>query len=34
MIDYKVNAQVDIRDLKQLYSSVRWFAYTHDPETL
>jgi len=34
MIDYKVNAQVDIRDLKQLYSSVRWFAYTHDLETL
>ncbi|WP_338217400.1 GNAT family N-acetyltransferase [Companilactobacillus muriivasis] len=34
MIDYKVNSQIDIQDLKQLYSSVGWFAYTHDLETL
>ncbi|ALB28221.1 GNAT family acetyltransferase [Companilactobacillus heilongjiangensis] len=34
MIDYKVNIQIDTKDLKQLYSSVKWFAYTHDLETL
>jgi len=34
MIDYKVNIQINTKDLKQLYSSVEWFAYTHDLETL
>ena len=34
MIDYKVNIQIHTKDLKQLYSSVEWFAYTHDLETL
>ncbi len=34
MINYKVNAQIDKKNLGQLYSSVRWFAYTNDLDTL
>lgn len=34
MINYKNNAQIDIRELENLYSSVGWTAYTNDLDTL
>ncbi|MGM9904022.1 hypothetical protein A5844_001326 [Enterococcus sp. 10A9_DIV0425] len=34
MINYKKNAQIDIRELENLYSSVGWTAYTNDLDTL
>ena len=34
MIDYKENTEIKRTDLEQLYSSVGWFAYTHDMDIL
>lgn len=34
MINYKENYQIDKRDLKKLYSSVGWVAYTKNLEIL